>query len=208
MIGATFIVAPIDENRGAPGAPPGIHVAPPIADHEAVGERNPRVARRRLQQSRFRLPALAAVAIVMIADAELVDRERRSQPRVHAVDHLAPLRAARHVGLVGDHDQAETGGAQPGQRLRHARQDLQRGLGCRRERPAVTDDWTIDYAVPVEEDGAPNASVDSHFVCAALSAGCDTRRCHTTAWNASECGVMLSAFTVGTMTHASATCAV
>src|SRR5436190_710684 len=131
MIGATFIVAPIDENRGAPGAPPGIHVAPPIADHEAVG-----------------------------------------------------------------------------QRLRHARQDLQRGLGGRRERPAVTDDWTIDYAVPVEEDGAPNASVDSHFVCAALSAGCDTRRCHTTAWNASECGVMLSAFTVGTMTHASATCAV
>ena len=49
---------------------------------------------------------------------------------------------------------------------------------------------------------------DSHFVCPAFSAGCDTSRCQTTAWNASACGVTLSGFTVGTITQASAIWAV
>src|SRR6266436_10020127 len=49
---------------------------------------------------------------------------------------------------------------------------------------------------------------DSHFISLAASAGCDTIRCHTTAWNASVCGVTVLELTVGTMTHASATLAV
>src|SRR5207302_10749801 len=52
---------------------------------------------------------------------------------------------------------------------------------------------------------AANAAVDSHLVCAAFTAGCDTSRCQTTAWNASACAVMVSGLTVGTITHASAT---
>src|SRR5204863_3468579 len=50
--------------------------------------------------------------------------------------------------------------------------------------------------------------VDSHFVSATFSFGCDTNRCHTTAWNASVCGVTFCGFTVGTMTQTSATRAV
>src|SRR6266446_4138957 len=49
---------------------------------------------------------------------------------------------------------------------------------------------------------------DSHFISLAASAGCDTIRCHTTAWNASVCGVTVLGLTVGTMTQASATLAV
>ena len=48
-----------------------------------------------------------------------------------------------------------------------------------------------DDPVPVEEDGAVAqrarraASTDSHFPGAVTSAGCETRRCHTIAWNSS-----------------------
>jgi hypothetical protein len=42
----------------------------------------------------------------------------------------------------------------------------------------------------------------------ALSEGCETSKCQTTAWNASAWGVTRSAFTVGTITTASATVAV
>ena len=48
----------------------------------------------------------------------------------------------------------------------------------------------------------------SHFVCATFSFGWLTKRCHTTAWNASECGVMLFGFTVGITITTSATFAV
>ena len=36
------------------------------------------------------------------------------------------------------------------------------------------------------------ADRDSHLVWFAFSFGCETSRCQTTAWNASECGVTLS----------------
>ena len=78
-----------------------------------------------------------------------------------------------------------------------------------RVRLAVAHDRPIDHAVAVEEHrGSGCHRVDSHFVGAALRRGCDTSRCQTTAWNASVCGVMVSGLTVGTITHASATCAV
>src|ERR1700732_5277460 len=44
---------------------------------------------------------------------------------------------------------------------------------------------------------------DSHFISLAARAGCDTIRCHTTAWNASVCGVTVLELTVGTITQAS-----
>ena len=59
-------------------------------------------------------------------------------------------------------------------------------------------DELVDHAVAVEEDGPspltspPAASTDSHFPGAVTSAGCETSRCQTTAWNASTCGVRRS----------------
>ena len=48
----------------------------------------------------------------------------------------------------------------------------------------------------------------SHFVWFTLRSGWETKRCQTTAWKASLCGVMLFGFTVGMITQASATRAV
>jgi hypothetical protein len=47
------------------------------------------------------------IAIVMIADEDIVDRQRGREPLMHGFDGLARLRAARDIGLVGDDEQRE-----------------------------------------------------------------------------------------------------
>ena len=63
-------------------------------------------------------------------------------------------------------------------------------------------------------DGAPwrlgghRSATDSHFIGAAWSDGCETRRCQIIGWNDSVWGVTVAGLTVGTTTQASATLAV
>ena len=54
----------------------GLHIAPPIADHEAVGKTQARVAGGVFEHAGFRLPARTPIAIVMVADSELIERKR------------------------------------------------------------------------------------------------------------------------------------
>ena len=162
--------------------------------------------RRVEQRARLRLAAVAVVAVVP-ADDDLVDRQGGAELLVHRLDDDALLRAAGHVGLVRDDDEAEVALAQAQQRVRGAGHDRHRRRVGGRMRLAVAQHGVVQDAVAVEEDGARHR-VDSHFVCATFNFGCDTRRCQITAWKASVCGVTLCAFTVGTMTQASATRAV
>src|ERR1700722_16056544 len=75
-------------------------------------------------------------------------------------------------------------------------------------RRSIANERAIDDAVAIQEDGrARHLPTDSHFVCFDPRSGWETKRCQITAWKASECGVPVSAFTTGTMTDASATCA-
>src|SRR5262249_55419789 len=104
-------------------------------------------------------------------------------------------------------DESEARRLESRERIADARENLQVFRALRRIRAPLSDDGSIDDAVPVEEDGGGHI-VDSHFVGYTLSAGCETSRCQTTAWNASLCGVIVSGLTVGMITHASATCAV
>ena len=98
------------------------------------------------------------------------------------LDPLARLRSARHVGLVGDHDEPETRALQEREGFRDAGQDFQILHGLRRIGKPVADHGTVDHAVPVEEHRARVTSlVDSHFVGLAFSCGCDTSRCQITA---------------------------
>ena len=63
-------------------------------------------------------------------------------------------------------------------------------------------------ATALEEEATASdgfATTLSHLVWFIFKSGCETNKCQTTAWNASLCGVMLFGFTVGTITHASAT---
>src|SRR5262245_10675440 len=73
--------------------------------------------------------------------------------------------------------------------------------------PAIADNRAVDHAVAVEEDRAAQSGAH-HFVATCCRMGCETRQCHTTAWNASVCGVTRDASTVGTTTTQSPTCLV
>ena len=81
---------------------------------------------------------------------------------------------------------------------------------------AIADDCAVQHAVTVEEDRPVGLAAsrplahrtDSHLVARDFSRGCETSRCQTTAWNASEWGVMCSGLTVGTIAQAAATLAV
>src|SRR5439155_18200842 len=69
----------------------------------------------------------------------------------------------------------------------------------------------VDQPVPVEEDRpaheAPTVT-DSHLPDRCASAGCETSRCQTTAWNSSTCGVSRLGSSEGTTRQRSANCAV
>src|ERR1044071_3176900 len=65
-------VAVADENGAASGAVPGLDVAEPIADHEALVESDAIAFCRTQQQSRLRFAAVAIVDIVMRTDLDFI----------------------------------------------------------------------------------------------------------------------------------------
>src|SRR5258708_954218 len=99
--------------------------------------------------------------------------------------------SARHIGLIGDHDQDEAAVLQSLQLFAKAWVNFDILGPCRRKRLSVTYHGTIQHAVAVQKDcprfhltGIAVPTADSHLVWFAFSFGCDTNRCQTTAWNA------------------------
>ena len=127
---------------------------------------------------------------------------------VNRLNLLALLSAPGHVGLIRDHDEEKPGTPQTCQRFRSSGGYFHLSRRRRREGLPVLYYRSIQDPVAVKKHGSSHYRVDSHLVCWTFSLGCDTRRCQTTPWNASECGVMVSVFTTGTTTQASATFAV
>ena len=128
----------------------------------------------------LRLAAVAGVAIV-VAGEHFIDRKFRGQLCMHRLNYLARLHAARDVGLIRNDDQPKARLAEPQQRVRHAGEHFQGIDSLRRIRLPVTHDDTVDHTIPVEKYSARHHLVDSHFVSATFSFGCDTSKCHTTA---------------------------
>ena len=216
-----FIIAVIDEDRPAAGFHAAINVAPAVADHPALREIDAEFVCGVKQHARRRFAKIARDALPgIVADLDAIDWQRRAHFPVHRLDDLARLCAASDIGLVRGDDEEEACCLQLRARVRDAGQEFKILHARGRVRLAVTDNGTIDDAIAIEEDGAFHRLflfqkfhlayhfVLSHFVSFTFSFGWETKRCHTTAWNASECGVMVAGFTVGTMQHASATCAV
>ncbi len=132
----------------------------------------------------------------------------RAQFSVHRFDGFSALGAAPHIRLVRDHDQKKSGFRQLLAAFGNVGIELEVTEVRRRKREAIADHRAIENAVAIEKYGALTYLVLSHFVCATFSFGWLTKRCHTTAWNASECGVVLFGFTVGITMTTSATFAV
>ena len=98
------------------------------------------------------------------------------------IDDCCYLTTTRHIGLVGDDDQREAGRLETGERFGDPREHFEIGRRGWRMRDSVTKGSPVQHAVAVEKHGgAERQLVDSHFVAAVLSRGCEISRCQTTA---------------------------
>src|SRR6188474_800385 len=127
---------------------------------------------------------------------------------MHCLNRFASLCATADVRLIGDDNQKKVCRLQP----RATRCDIVVEFeifgAIRRKRLTVSDHGHIKHSVAIQENGASCYFMLSHFVSPILRVGCEIHKCHTTAWNASVCGVMFAGLTVGMTIAMSATCAV
>src|SRR5688572_30762508 len=208
-----FVVPALYQNRPASGRTPRFDIAPPVANHHRGAEIDIPVARGVSEHARLRFAAGAGVGVGVIADADVIDRERCAQVGVDRFHRRLRLPAGADVGLIGDHNDAETRLLQRVHCIGHARQELELGHAPGRIGLAIPDRRAIDHSVAIEKHGpvhvcagltfasgvgAAMPATDSHFARCTASAGCDTSACQTTAWNASASGVTSSASIVGT----------
>ena len=116
-------VVALDVYGGHAGTPRGFDVTPPVSHASAARQVEVEPLRGIQQQARPRLAARAAVAVVVRAYADLVERHEAAQPFVHLVDLGAGLLAPGDIWLIGHHDEDEAGPPQFGARVGDARQD-------------------------------------------------------------------------------------
>src|SRR6202171_1133257 len=214
--GRRFSVRTIDEDGSATRGDACLNVAAAVAHHVAARQINVEFGGAGQQHSRPGFPAIAAVTVVVEANHETINRRNFTRDQdIDAFDGFPGRRSACHVGLVRDHNQDEAAILQTLKLLAQPGIDFDILDPRRRVRFTLPDHRVIQHTVTIKKDrprfhlaGLAVPTADSHFVWLAFNFGCETSRCQTTAWNASECGVTLSGFTVGTITHASATWAV
>ncbi len=207
-----FVIPVIDEDRATAGGMRTIDIAPAIADQVTFREIDLVRGGGAEEHAGLWFPAIAwrtEFTSRVETNLDAVERwQRRAQLRVHGFDRCLDLSSATYIGLVRDDDKKKARLLQPRAGFRHAIIEHKLIQTLRRIRTPFTHNWPIQYSVAIEKDRAPSYFVLSHFVCATFSFGWLTKRCQTTAWNASECGVMFIGFTVGIIMHTSATCAV
>jgi len=81
------------------------------------------VLRRRREQKPWAwLAAIAVITIIVVADEQIIQRQRGTELRVDRLYHVSPLGAARNVGLVGGADEEEAGRLERVQRVRDVRE--------------------------------------------------------------------------------------
>src|SRR6478672_4136483 len=190
-------VTVVDKDGAAAGAAAGVHVAPTVADEIARGEVDPVPGGGLEDHPRLGLAAGAIVGVGVEADDDIVDRQLPHDFRVHRFDRRLRRQSVGDVGLIGDDDQDEARLLKEASSLGNPRQNAEVRKVRRRYWLAVALQVGVDDAVAVEEDGA------YHLVAFFCSLGCETRQCHTTAWNASDSGVTQAGFTCGMTTTTS-----
>src|SRR3954466_6081170 len=108
-LGVRFQVRPVDEDRRASCAASRFDVPPPVADHEARFKTESVVAGCRPQQSVLRLPTVALIAVVMVADPNVVERQQGRQSALYRVNDCAVLSTPGNVRLIGHDDESKPG---------------------------------------------------------------------------------------------------
>jgi hypothetical protein len=102
-----------------------LNIFPSVSDHETCRQVEGILGGSLHQEAGERLSTGAAVPIVVVADQQLIERQRRKQRRVDRLHDLPALGPTRHVRLVRDSDQAEAGGSEGRQRARRIGHDFE-----------------------------------------------------------------------------------
>ena len=163
-----------------------------------------RVGGRLQQHPRLRLPTVArsgeggvdrvrvVQAVAVIVDHDSLFGKQSNDVLVRLAKVLVRGLALGRAWLVRDNDGTVVERADTTDRVGRSRDEPHVVLDIRALERLVhgVPDELDDDTVPVEENRAiaqlPSAaSTDSHFPGAVTSAGCETRRCHTIAWNSS-----------------------
>jgi hypothetical protein len=114
----------VDENGLASCPPTRFDIAPAVANHETLAELDTPVDGGGQEHSWLRLPAVAAVRIIVVAYSKVIKPDAATQEVVDLLDTLARHASAGDIGLVSDDDQKKPVAAQPIARLGHAPGDL------------------------------------------------------------------------------------
>jgi hypothetical protein len=152
-MGGAFLIAVIDEEGLASCAVGGVNIAPAVADKITGQQIQPVLGGGLVKQPGSWFPASAAIAIDVITDEDVIQRQVGPQPGMHSLDYSARLRPLAYVRLIGDGQEEKACGFEVVESSGHPGQDLQFLDRGRRKRPAITDGGSVEDAVAVEEDG-------------------------------------------------------
>src|ERR1041385_1508709 len=101
-VGSGLRVAVVDQNGRTARRPGGRDILPAIADQEARAEVDAVLGGGANQETGTRLAAIAPVALVVVADQQVIQRQRLEQRRVHRPPPLPPLGPAAGGGGVDE----------------------------------------------------------------------------------------------------------
>ena len=180
-----FSIAVINENRATACGMCTINITPSIAHEIALAQIDFMSSGGAQEHARFWFSAIARLPVFipgMEADFDTIEKwDLPPQLHVHRFDGCLGLSSASHIGLVGNGNEQEPGRLQTGARFRNAIIKIKLRDTHRRIGTSLSDHRTVQNSIAIEKDCAPPHFVLSHLVCAILSAGWETNRCHTTA---------------------------
>ena len=175
----------VDEDRATTGGMSAIDIAPAIANQEASGQVDIQSCCGAQKHAGLWLAAFARLALRgarVKANFDRVEgRNRGAQFRVHCLDGFAALGSPADIRLIRHDDEKKASRFQLRAGADGFRVKLELVDPRGRKGAPVANHWPVEHAIPVQEDRALSYFVLSHFVCAVLSAGCETNKCQTTA---------------------------
>jgi hypothetical protein len=95
----------VDRDCAATRSVSGIDIPPTVANEEALFQIDAVAFRGSQNQARPRLPAIAAVPVVVIANETIGNRQAAAQVIIYRFYRLAILTAPSNVGLVGNQNE-------------------------------------------------------------------------------------------------------
>ncbi len=120
--------------------------------------------RGREKQTRFGLPAFAAVNIIVVADKDIVELNCLPNAPMDGLDHITALCTARDIGLIRSNDHEKTKILQfAARRSSTGHEDKVLDADWWSWNASAVDGALIERPVPIKEYRAPHLT-DSHFV--------------------------------------------